>query len=287
MYFFSSISDAMHGSSSKTNIADVEEPMGANKMKIVLELSNQVSEQEEQISKLEHENKEKQLIIDQLLLESKSVSKSRQFSSLSDKPLETEKQIEEKVSLRKLSAGLGQYKKPPTSERNDRNVEEERNYSGSSRDSGLGYAGQTVDIPPKLSKGMSKLSVLSDSDWDSDEPLSVMSKVKSAPAEMQGKRTASRCSSVYSNKTTDDDRVSVDDNISISSTSKKHKKLSFLQRRFRPEGGGGGEGEMSPAPNMNAFEKEASCTIENQHFFLTQGDSTVSPVGEPDSIPVY
>ncbi|XP_060073216.1 protein Daple-like [Ylistrum balloti] len=268
---------------SKTSGENAEAPQGSNKMMIVLELSNQVSEQADTINKLERENNEKQLIIDKLLAETKNGSKASYFS-LNREDLEKDKEIEEKNSLQKLSSGLGQYKKPPLSGgidrtmKNDIDIEGERNCSGASRDSGLGSADKNGRIPPKLTRGSSKLSTLSDSDWESDEPLSVQSKIHSAPADVQAKRTASRCSTI-SNKTTEDDGIFVDDNASISSLTKKSKKLSYLQRRFRSDIGHG-DTTRSPLPAMNAFENETNS--ENKQFFLTQTDSPIS-----DSVPIY
>ncbi|XP_069138675.1 coiled-coil domain-containing protein 192-like [Argopecten irradians] len=274
---------AREKSSSATSNVSSEELQGSNKMMIVLELSNQLSEQASTISKLERENDEKQLIIDKLLKESKNGAKTKYFSEISMEELEKDKKVEERNSLRKLSSGLGQYKKPPLSGGLDRkqenDVDEERNCSGTSRDSGLGSAGRNGRNPPKLTRGSSKLSTLSDSDWESDEPLSVHSKIRSAPADVQAKRTASRCSTI-STKTVDDDAVSLDDNASVSSTTKKSKKMSYLQRRFRPDIGHG-DTTRSPLPAMNAFESES--VSENNHFFLTQSDS----LSESDPMMVY
>ncbi|XP_033750491.1 liprin-alpha-2-like [Pecten maximus] len=271
-------------SSSASSKTSTEELQGSNKMMIVLELSNQVSEQASTISKLERENQEKQLIIDKLLTETKNGTKAKYFSLLSQEEMEKDKEIEERNSLQKLSSGLGQYKKPPlfggVDRKQDNDIEDERNCSGASRDSGLGSAGRNSKNPPKLTRGSSKLSTLSDSDWESDEPLSVQSKIRSAPADVQAKRTASRCSTL-SNKTVEDDGISVDDSASVSSMTKKSKKMSYLQRRFRPDIGHG-DTTRSPLPAMNAFEKES--ISEKNHFFLTQTDS---PISESDPVMAY
>ncbi|OWF48423.1 myosin-2 heavy chain, non muscle-like [Mizuhopecten yessoensis] len=278
------VREKSNSASSKTSVE--EEPPGGNKMMIVVELSNQVSEQEDTINKLERENKEKQLIIDKLLVESKNGSKLKYFPSPRREDLEREKETEEKNSLQKLSSGLGQYTKPPMSGGNNRmpgndiDFEDERNCSGASRDSGLGSASRNGRNPPKLTSGLSKLSTLSDSDWESDEPLSVQSKIRSAPADVHAKRTASRCSTI-SYKTTEDDCISVDDSASVSSMTKKSKKMSYLQRRFRPEIGHG-DSTRSPLPTMNAFENETS--LQSKHFFLTQSGS---PISESDPVPAH
>lgn len=153
-------------------------------MQIVLELSNQISDQTDEISRLKRELQAKDSIIDRLG---------------GTKKLEDEynKDKEDMKNLRKLSQGLSQLNRASENDGVGDSDSETRGVSGASRDSGLGSAGKTEDRSNK------KTSVknFSDSDWESDdlpEELSP-SKIKSAPPETQALRAASRLASRESN----------------------------------------------------------------------------------------
>ena len=154
------------------------------KMQIVLELSNQISDQTEEIARLKREVRQKDSIIDRLG---------------GTKKLEEEysKEKEDMKNMRKLSEGLSQLHGAPEAEGVGESDSETRGVSGASRDSGLGSAGKTED----RFKDKTTSRNLSDSDWESDdlpEELSP-SKIKSAPPETQALRAASRLASRESN----------------------------------------------------------------------------------------
>lgn len=165
-------------SQGKTSTPDV------GKMQIVLELSNQISDQTDEISRLKRELQAKDSIIDRLG---------------GTKKLEDEynKDKEDMKNLRKLSQGLSQLNRASENDGLGDSDLETRGVSGASRDSGLGSAGKTEDRSNK------KTSVknFSDSDWESDDLPDELSpsKIKSAPPETQALRAASRLASRESN----------------------------------------------------------------------------------------
>lgn len=253
------------------------------KMQIVLELSNQISEQTDQITKLNKELKEKESIIKRLG---------------GTKKLEEEysKDKEDMKNLRKLSQGLNHYRNSESEALRDSD-EETRGVSGASRDSGLGSAGKTED----RQTGKRGATILTDSDWESDDLPEELGPhtIKSAPPETQALRAASRLASRESNDSrlpfrltpgendsrlssrlasresinsrlpsrlasresqlssktlveTDEDHISIDDMTAYKGSHRMRKKSSFTSRIRR-------ENETSlrtPIPSV-AFEEEA------------------------------
>lgn len=246
-------------------------------MMIVVELSNQVSEQNEKIEKLEKELQSKERIIQELM---SKVPKKHVVAS--KKSLKLEKKQDEENTLKKLSLGLNGYTVPPSREGSRHNHGDDSRFSsGASRDSGLGYVDKSS--VNQVVSGAQKSS--SDSDWNSDDEPSFTSKIRSAPVDQQLRHINSRTSSISAMSPfpyAEEDR-SLDDNCSISSSTRnsKSKKQSYLQKRFKTSNE---QAVKSPMPvNLNAFEKEASFddsfagsareVKSKNHFFLTQPDA--------------
>lgn len=269
------LSTSIHGNSSQ--------------MKVVLELSNQISDQQSRIEELEKQLKDRDelLKLNGVSLDQISQKKKR-FS-------ENEHVKQEKYAMRKLSESMFPNSNVQTTGSEDDldtfSVEDDRGFSGASRDSGIGSAGKGGRTLAKSNTKKSVLSPLEDSDdsWESDTPLSSRDKIKSAPLENQYKRAASRASK-SSGKTheSEDDCVSIDyDMEAIAKTTKLKKKTSFTQRLRK-------ENEASirtPVP-YEAFggddvtsSSKTRKTKGRKQFFLTQSSSQGStPTNEIDAL---
>ncbi|KAJ8303920.1 hypothetical protein KUTeg_017503 [Tegillarca granosa] len=211
--------ESLQGLVKNENSKSLGESSGAtdlNKMKIVLELSNQISEQTDKIKELEKSLLDKDKTIEQLRSNSHASTKpdalkyfNKKYDSgdLLKASYEGNVESAQAESLRKLSVGLSHYDKTQDSNvynyRNESSDEEElRGLSGASRDSGIG-SGKKNGRNGSAKKPASRLSTLSDSDWETDEYPMTNTKIRSAPPEKQAKRVLSRVSSV-STKTLSD-----------------------------------------------------------------------------------
>lgn len=260
----------------------------SNQMKVVLELSNQISDQQNRIQELESqlEDRDELLKVNGISLDQISKTKKR-FS-------ENEHVKQERTAMRKLSENMfpnsNLQENGSEEDLNMFSVEDDRGFSGASRDSGIGSAGKGGRTLSKTNTKKNVLSPLEDSDdsWESDTPLSSRDKIKSAPLENQYKRAASRASKSSSKlQESEDDCVSIDyDMDTIAKTTKLKKKTSFTQR-LRKEND---SSIRTPVP-YEAFggdDVSSSKTRKakgRKHFFLTQSSSQGStPTNEIDAL---
>lgn len=282
------------------NSENLESSTGAtdlNKMKIVLELSNQISEQTDKIKELEKSLSDKDKTIEELRRNSSASIKPDALKYLNRKSdsgdilkasYEGDVESVQTESLKKLSVGLSHYDKAEDSNvykfRDESSDEEElRGLSGASRDSGIG-SGKKNGRNSSVKKPASRLSTLSDSDWETDDYPMTNTKIRSAPPEKQAKRVLSRVSSISTKTISDgeDDGLSMDDNASVTSSGKK-KKSSVL----RKHSGKSSANRRTPVASV-AFESTADYPSRmkkpsKNSFFLTQ---SISPDSTSSGIPV-
>lgn len=258
---------------------------GNSQMKIVLELSNQISEQENRLVELESQVRDRDELLKLHGISTEQINKKRSVYS------NNEHIKQEKDAMRKLSHNMF-----PGA--NSDNVSEEENIifsgddnrgvSGASRDSGIGSAGKNGRTAVKSKHTKKQLSPLDDSDdsWESDTPLSSrdQNKIKSAPLETQYKRAASRNEAKM--KETEEDCYSIDYDMQNAAKSAKLKKKSSFKPRLRKEN----ESSIRTPIPYEAFGGDENRSKQGymktkSHFFLTQTSSQAStPTNEIDAL---
>ncbi|CAC5425923.1 unnamed protein product [Mytilus coruscus] len=264
------LSTSIHGNSSQ--------------MKVVLELSNQISDQQNKIQELESQLLDREELLKLNGISTEQITKSKTRFS------ENEHVKQEKSAMKKLSDSMFPGNDNVSDDENNIfSGDDNRGVSGASRDSGIGSAGKGGRSPVKSNKKKQQLSPLDDSDdsWASDTPLSSrdQNKTRSAPLETQHKRAASRSSG--KTHESEEDSLSIDyDMPTVVKSAKMKKKTSFTQRLRRendssirtpiPYEAFGGEEEKK--------SKKGYMKTKN-HFFLTQASSQGStPTNDIDAL---
>ena len=255
-------------------------------MKVVLELSSQISEQGTRIQELESQLQDREELLKLNGISTEQINKKKSLFS------DNEHMKQEKSAMRNLSQSMfpgANLDNVSDDEYNIFSGDDNRGVSGASRDSGIGSAGKSGRTVEKSKNSKQKLSPLEDSEdsWESDTPLSSrdQNKIRSAPIETQYKRAASRNSAKM--QETEEDCLEIDYDMKAAADSAKLKKRTSFKQRLRKENEhsirtpipyeafGGEEGDRSKKGYMKT----------KNHFFLTQGSSQGStPTNDIDAL---